>query len=65
MAIMALNCLQDLDVFDVSKKGIARRKRLTPDRSWGYWHADGAGVPGAKHSKPDAAAALPRALSLD
>ena len=52
-------------MFDVSKKGIARRKRLTPDRSWGYWHADGAGVPGLQNLKPRADGPLPRALSLD
>jgi len=39
---------QDLDVFDISKKGVERRKRITPDRSWGYWHSDGAGMPGTR-----------------
>ena len=52
-------------MFDVSSRAITRRKRLTPDRSWGYWHADGAGVPGASHPGAQSAGLLPRALSLN
>ena len=32
---LAIN--EDLEVFEVSKSALVRRKRLVPDRSWGYW----------------------------
>ena len=31
---------EDLDVFDISPRGVIRRKRLVPDRSWGPWVAE-------------------------
>ena len=31
---------EDLDVFDVSPRGVARRKRLVPDLTWGPWVAE-------------------------
>ena len=31
---------EDLDVFDISPRGVARRKRLVPDLTWGPWVAE-------------------------
>ena len=31
---------EDLDVFDISPRGVARRKRLVPELTWGPWVAE-------------------------
>ena len=31
---------EDLAVYDISKEGVRHRKRIVPERSWGFWHAE-------------------------
>lgn len=31
---------EDLAVYDISKDGVRHRKRIVPERSWGFWHAE-------------------------
>lgn len=32
-----LHINEDLDVFEITKDRITRRRWLVPDRSWGFW----------------------------
>ena len=31
---------EDFAVYDITERGIAHRKRIVPERSWGLWHAE-------------------------
>jgi hypothetical protein len=31
---------EDLNVYDVTPAGVEVRRRLVPERSWGFWHAE-------------------------